>query len=362
MERLVPYGAGRAVRAPGASMRKGRRVCPAAGRDKGGGGMKILAADLGGTHSRFALFKKDGRSIELSALCELPSDFGSFRGLLGELFRQWKGPGIEDSDVFSVAAAGPLREGRIRMTHAPFTVCREDAGAFFPGARFIVMNDFEAQAWACHSPVSGSFECLLAGRAHAGRGAEGKRVVTAVVGAGTGLGAAWIMRGPGNGELFAAASEAGHMPFPFFGKEESAIAEFLRSRLGKEMLCAEDVLSGGGLALLHEYCVGRWSDPGLFTAEEDFSASPCCAFFARFYGRFCRSAALFLLPSRLAVSGGVAGRTPALVRHPEFAGAFLEGRGAEHDWLEEIPVLLNRHPQSGLWGAAWAAFDRKEEE
>ncbi len=320
--------------------------------------MKILAADLGGTHSRFAMFTKEARGIELTASCDLSSRCGSFRELLGRLFRQWQGPDMAKADVVSVAAAGPLRDGRIRMTHAPFTAAPEDAAEFFPHARFLLMNDFEAQAWACHSPLAGSFERLLPGRVPEEDVFPGKNVVSAVIGAGTGLGAAWLMRTPGSGGLFAAASEAGHMAFPFWGREELVIADFLSSRLGKPVLCAEDVLSGKGLALLHEYCGGRPSDPGSFTADADFPASSCCALFARFYGRFCRSMALCLLPGRLIVSGGVAGRTPVLVRHSEFAAAFLEGSASEKVLLGDIPVLLNMHPQSGLWGAAWAALDR----
>jgi len=312
--------------------------------------MKIAAADLGGTHSRFALFTKSAQGLALESSCTLPSQSADFRSLLAEAVRQC--PGIKDAGVLCLAAAGPLRGGRIRMTNAPFTVSREGAAMFFPHARILLMNDFEAQAWACLSGIADDFERLLPGGSNAET--EGREVLHAAVGAGTGLGMAWITR-----TLFAAASEAGHALFPFFGKEERDVAAFIQARLGRDWISAEDVLSGRGLALLHECCTGRASAPEAFTAAEDFAASPCCALFARFYGRFCRNAALFLLPASLVVTGGLAGKTPALVRHPEFSRAFLEGGETERALLASTPVLLNRHPQSGLRGAAWAALHKQ---
>ena len=52
------------------------------------------------------------------------------------------------------------------------------------------------------------------------------------------------------------------------------------------------------------------------------------------------------------IAGGVAEKTPALVRHEEFAREFGRAAGAHGDFLSRVPVWLNRHPQSGLWGTA----------
>ena len=64
--------------------------------------------------------------------------------------------------------------------------------------------------------------------------------------------------------------------------------------------------------------------------------------------------ALSLLPQAVVIAGGVAEKTPALVRHEEFAREFGRAAGAHGDFLSRVPVWLNRHPQSGLWGAAEA--------
>ena len=70
--------------------------------------------------------------------------------------------------------------------------------------------------------------------------------------------------------------------------------------------------------------------------------------------RFCRMAALALLPQAVVLTGGVAEKSPALVRHEAFAREFLRERGGRKELLAGIPVWLNRHPQAGLWGAARA--------
>ena len=156
--------------------------------------------------------------------------------------------------------------------------------------------------------------------------------------------------------MFTLPSEAGHASFPMHGSDELAFASFLAERSRCTFITAEQVLSGRGLALLYEHCEGSAGLPEDFTCAAAFEASACCGFFARFYGRFCRMAALFLLPSAIVLAGGVAGKTPCLVHHPEFLREFLRPGSAAPALLESIPLALNRNSRSGLYGAAYAAW------
>ena len=333
--------------------------------------MDMLAADLGGTQSSFLRFSGEDREISVKEGVVLSSRQSSFQSLLEEVFSKWSDSGkfLRNISLLIFAAAGPVRNGRIVMTNADFVVEEETARAFFPRARCLVMNDFEAQAWACLSPVMEEASLVVPGRLVPGSVAEGSfdglsgmagdKSPVAVLGAGTGLGAAWLL--PGKNSPFVLPSEAGHAPFPFEGPEESAFADFLSSRRDGGEVTAEHVLSGSGLALLHEYLCGYSGDPAVFTQEEGFEESDCCRLFARFYGRFCRMAALTLLPQAVVVTGGVAGKTPALVRHPEFVREFLRSRGAQKRVLEGVPVWQNAHPRAGLWGAARAGAAFAEE-
>ena len=329
--------------------------------------MDMLAADIGGTRSRFFRFSCNGGEISIKEGVVVPSVCDSFDALLEKIFacrpedaEKWK-----KVSLLIFAAAGPVKDGGVSMTNASFRVEAGPALARFPGARCLVMNDFEAQAWACLSPAMREAELLLPGRgvsACAERfdfaalsGLAESRAPVAVLGAGTGLGAAWLLPGRNKGEATRVLpSEGGHIPFPFEGEEENAFAAWLSPRLGGGPITAEHVLSGPGLARLYEYLSGTAAEPALFTAEPGFAGSECCAWYARFYGRFCRMAALALLPQALVLTGGVAEKSPALVRHGEFAEEFFREREARRQLLAEIPVWVNRHPQAGLWGAARA--------
>lgn len=342
--------------------------------------MDILAADIGGTNSRFFLFSFEGGELCAREGVVLSSRAPTFPDLLEKLFEAWKGKKytLDKVSRLAFAAAGPVEGGRIRMTNADFCVEACAARPFFPHADCLVMNDFEAQAWASLSPVARDLLLLHTGRMglapEEGGIAEGAALdipegpagvfhalsgtvsdaPVAVLGAGTGLGAAWLLP-PRGGAPSVLPSEAGHSPFPFdlSDADERGFAGFLASRLGTPVT-AEHVLSGRGLSLLREHLSGEAADPQTFTREEGFGRSACCALFARFYGRFCRMAALSLLPQALVVTGGVAEKTPALVLHPAFHAEFLRARGAQRDFLRTVPVWLDRHPQSGLWGAACA--------
>lgn len=330
--------------------------------------MNMLVADMGGTQSRFFMFSCEDKEISIKKGVVLPSLCSSFEALIEKIYSNWpEGENkLKEISLLVFAAAGPVKDGRIVMTNASFAVDEAVAEAYFPGVRCLIMNDFEAQAWACLTPVMREAENLLPGRfgkkavpsalPEMLSGRNGDRSPVAVVGAGTGLGAAWLLPERG-GQPFVLPSEAGHVAFPFDAdEEEQQFLRFLTGRRDGGPVTAEHVLSGPGLAMLHEHLHGRACEPSVFTREPEFADSACCRLFARFYGRFCRTAALALLPRALVVTGGVAGRTPALVRHPEFAREFLRARGEQRAFLERLPVWLNRHPQSGLWGAARAGL------
>ena len=315
--------------------------------------MIMLAADIGGTNSRFSMFSVEGRKPVYKCGVVISSKEEEFSHLLNKLFTCWPVEWTELARVSEVvfAAAGPVRDGRIEMTNADFAVDEEQIQSFFPDAEVRLMNDFEAQAWACLSPVFETAERLLPGAGSEAPVFSGLAPV-AVVGAGTGLGAAWLMPGEDPRVL---PSEAGHMSFPFDirNEEERAFAAFLAGE-SSILPTAGHVLSGSGLAKLHEFFTGTAEDPAYFTAAMTFAESDTCRLFARFYGRFCRMAALSLLPQAVVIAGGVAEKTPCLVRHEEFAREFVRAAGAHGEFLNRVPVWLNRHPQSGLWGAAEA--------
>ena len=177
--------------------------------------MIMLAADIGGTNSRFSMFSVEGQKPVYKCGVVISSKQEEFSHLLNKLFTCWpvEWTALARASLVVFAAAGPVRDGRIEMTNADFAVDEEQIRNFFPDAEVRLMNDFEAQAWACLSPVLETAERILPGE-----GADAPVFTSAspvaVVGAGTGLGAAWLMPGESPRVL---PSEAGHMSFkPFY--------------------------------------------------------------------------------------------------------------------------------------------------
>lgn len=306
----------------------------------------ILAADIGGTNARFARFEAGGGLVMEEAV-RLPTEgSASFDDLLDALADTDFSLGPDRADAVAVALAGPVRGMRCNPPNIDWTLDMDQVGRGRGWKRYALINDFAAQAWACRSPVADLAREVLPGRSDPSG-------VTAVMGAGTGLGVALLA--PGEGGCFTALpTEGGHATFPFQGRDEFAFQEFLRQRHGRQLVIGDMVLSGSGLSALHAFHTGRDLEPSQVAAE--LEASPdTVEWFARFYGRAARNLALSSLAlGGVFISGGLAARNPALVTNPAFGDEFRfsETHGA---LLADIPVRLNTEEDSGLWGAAFMA-------
>lgn len=327
--------------------------------------MRIFAADIGGTNSRFGLFEAEASASSLRCLAEarLPSAAPDFATLLERLAATRSGLAPEAADAAVLAVAGPVRDAdHIRLTNLPYAV---DAAALrrrAPGMRTALINDFEAQALACLTPVmAGAAPLPWPDGSDAPRfrfPLPGLVSSCALIGAGTGLGMAVLTPDAAKaGGARVLPSEGGHAAFAFVDERERAFGDFVAARRGLPYVRGDDVVTGPGLALLHEFLTGRVQEPARITAEADFADSPTCRMFARFYGRACRHLALTCLPSELVITGGLAVRCPELVAHPAFREEFVDAPGQHRALLEAVRVWRNTDQNSGLWGAALAGLD-----
>lgn len=310
---------------------------------------RILAADIGATNSRFAdfLVKGDGK-IELQETRWLKTrEFQSFRDLLAGLTGFSLKP--DEADIAVFAVAGPVEGGR--RSSPPFISWDVDvADALGSGfSRSLLINDFVAQAYACLTEVGESAEQVLEGKA-----APDETI--AVIGAGTALGKAALVP-DGRGGYVALPSEGGHASFPFLPGRESEFQEFLSRKLGEEYITYNKVVSGRGLSFIHLFLTGEDLEPRE-VALRLMPASETLRWAARFYGRACRNYALETLSlGGVYIAGGVAARTPALVRHEAF-GAEFRSSPTMTRLLGEMPVFLISNEDSGLWGAAAFGLQR----
>jgi glucokinase len=341
---------------------------------------ELLAADIGATNSRFALFSlntaPDGalalalkREIRLSGK-EYPSFGHVLRALMAgpEPFLR---PGGAKSAV--LALAGPVEGDTCRLSNLPWLSRARDVRTILEIPSVALINDFSAQGRYCLFPEINGAAVIQAGSPlwdHP----------SAVIGAGTGLGKAILLSpappadqapehwqsepAPDAGgetrllpaSLLARAaasrilpSEGGHAEFPFLAEEEG-FAAFLRRETGQARPIGDMVVSGPGLGHLHAYLTGlrlpdaEASQKALFNPE-------ILDWFARLYARACRNFVLETLALRgLFITGGMALRLPVLTR-PAFLKEFRHS-SAHGGLLERLPVRHLQDPRSGLWGAA----------
>jgi len=311
----------------------------------------ILAADIGGTNSRFAHFRANNAGeLELRSHIWLKTaEAESFVDLLQKLRDSDFQFDPGQADIVGIAIAGPITKGvkgnpplipwEVDITHANF-----DYGF----QRTILINDFVAQAFSCISPIGKAAETILAGSPE-------PQSTIAVIGAGTGLGKAILVPND-QGDYSAAPSEGAHACFPFVGEEEFAFQRFLINARQTHYATYNHVVSGSGLTAIHEFLTGNHLEPP--QVVEQLPRHPkTLSWAAKFYGRACRDFALETLSrGGLYVAGGIAARNPGILRHVSFKKEFLDSE-AMSIVLAHLPVFLISDQDSGLWGTAMKAVN-----
>lgn len=205
----------------------------------GEGGTLRLVADIGGTNARFALAAADGLLVHADNFCV--ADFATFDAAL----ITWLA-GIDTNERGRVAsaafaAAGPVDDGAVELTNAPWRLGARDISASLGGIPTGVFNDLEAVAYAL--PFLESTDVADIGPQTPPMDQRARMVAVNV---GTGFGAATAI--PAKGGWLACPSEAGHMSLAAAGAEEAAL---LAAIAPGRMATLEDALSGAGVGALY---------------------------------------------------------------------------------------------------------------
>ena len=315
--------------------------------------MHLLAADIGGTNSRFAHFEApSANQLHLVRTVTLPTDsVGSFAGLMGRLAGHW-GP-LGQFDRAGLAVPGPVvQPRRCVLPNVPWGLVDLDTVPDLPPT--VLLNDFVAQGWACLHPEAQDL-ALVTGPARTAGSAGLAALTRAVIGPGTGLGLCAVP--PGLPPRIV-ASEGGHALFPFLpqgapgaGADEFAFAAFLQDRA--DCTAVELVVAGRGLSHLHAFYTGEERQPAEVAAC--MHETPVLEAYARYLGRICQQWVLYTTcAGGLYIAGGIAAANPAVLRHPAFSeGLYTVQKHTA--LLRETPVWLVRNTQAALWGAAAAA-------
>lgn len=319
----------------------------------------LLAADLGGTHSRLRLSRIEGAMQEtLAEHIYLASKYPTFYAVLAAFC-----PPNVRIDLASLAVAGPVIGRQVKLTNLPWHIDAATLEGQFPIARTLLLNDFAAVAYGIDSMEDAAHVCLQTGTPIANS-------VSAVIGAGTGLGHGF-WRGSGSDmEVF--PTEAGRTGFAPRGPVQLELWQFLTARFGRAM--CEQILSGPGLVNLFDFFAERM--PGSATNElavamssgdkavaistfalggRDAVARHALELFVEIYAARAADFALTVLSHRgVYIAGGIAAKVLPALQQPRFLAAFND-HPVYRRLLEAMPVLVVTDPLVGLHGAHAAA-------
>jgi glucokinase len=321
--------------------------------------MKYIAGDIGGTKTLLRLLQASGSSRKILREERLPSrQFATFDDLL----RKFLVP--EDGAIAGAcfAVAGPVFESRAHVTNVGWDIDAEALALAFGIQRVLLINDFFGVAAAVpHLPP----EDLLV----LNKGDGGEATTIAILGAGTGLGEAFLTKGAA-GAWTVVPSEGGHKDFAPRNELQRALLDWLEKRYGH--VSYERVLSGSGIVNIFTFLrelrgdagVAALMDPALDPAAQvaalatagNALAREAVDTFVDVYGAEAGNLALTMLPrGGVYVAGGIAVRNIGWFDDGRFLKAYLDkGRFAE--LLKSFPLAVIRNPEVGLIGAAELAI------
>ncbi|MEO6225464.1 MAG: glucokinase [Sphingomicrobium sp.] len=317
----------------------------------------IAVADVGGTHARFALADIDGGRV--TALGEpvtlMTAEHASFQLAWQEFGRREQ---IGLPNELAIAFAGPVTGDVLKLTNNPWVIRPALIKERLEVDRYVVVNDFGAVAYAVATLPDGDFRHICG----PDRPLPPTGVIS-IVGPGTGLGVAALLRKPDHYEVI--ETEGGHVDFAPLDSLEDRILTQLRRHFRR--VSVERVASGQGLWNLYEALgalEGRdltfHDDKALWAAALEGHDSLANAALDRLcltLGAVAGDMALGQGAAAVVIAGGVGLRLADYLPQSGFRDRFI-AKGRFERRMDDMPVKLITHPQPGLYGAA-AAFARE---
>ena len=321
--------------------------------------MRILTGDIGGSKTLLQL--ADYADGEYCVIAEERYDSRAYDDLEPILACFMGGVKEPRADINGacLAIAGPIRGEEVKPTNLPWSVHAGRLQRHLGGAHMRLLNDLEGAGYgiACLEPSD-----LLV--LHAGDPETHRNC--ALIGAGTGLGEAWMARRGDAYEVF--AGEGGHVDFAPRDALEVDLLVDLQATIGR--VSCEHLLSGAGLKRIFDFlAVHGYGAVSPALARDLRGADPAAAIcdhavhggselarltlerFVRIYGAQAANLALTVnARGGVYVVGGIAPKIIAALRAGGFMAAFLDNPSMS-GLLAGIPVSIVLNPKVALLGA-----------
>lgn len=318
----------------------------------------LIYGDIGGTKTLLRAAVMRGENIEFHHEHLYDSRmYDNFDDILKDF--------MERSRCHPVAAclaiAGPVAMQQVNLTNLSWMISANGIAEKFSIPAVKIINDFEATALSIEILTQDDFVTLQSGQ-------PVRSAMRVVLGAGTGMGVAWLVnRGHHHEPL---ATEAGHVDFAPVSDIQIELLRYLMTKYHRVSI--ERVLSGQGLAHIfnflqtdaagdiHLKSIELNTDDGATVTRLAFEhhhpiALQALNLFAEIYGAYAGNLALVgLCQNGVYIAGGIAPRIIQILRQPGFIAAF-RNKGRFSTLLHEIPVHVIMNPKAGLLGAGLVA-------
>lgn len=325
--------------------------------------MRVLAADIGGTHARLALYEVEAKGEERPRpLRQETYRSGELEGPV-EAIRLF----LHGADVRPTAAcfaiAAPTSGNVYRLPNLGWEVREAELSDALGISPVRVINDFEAVGRGLLHLQESELATLQAGRPRA-------QAPIAMLGPGTGLGTGYMTWHAGRYRVH--SSEGGHADFAPRDALGQELQTWLASRHGRASW--ERVLSGAGLVDLYHFLRERREavereemlqaiaddDPAEVISTHGLEGTDPLAVraleeFVSYLGAQAGNLALTIrAEAGVYLAGGIAPAILPALRGPSFLDAF-RAKGRLSAFMERIPVRVVLNTGVGLLGAAVVA-------
>jgi glucokinase len=312
----------------------------------------VLVGDIGGTNARFAVIETQGGEPHSFANVQT-ADFANIDVAIRDaILPQTK---LRPKTAI-LAIAGPIAGNEIELTNCPWVVRPLVMMDMLGLKDIIVINDFAAQALAVASLDKQHLTQI-------GGGAPIEGASRVVLGPGTGLGVAGLVRT--GGSWLPVPGEGGHIDMGPRTPRDYQIfphIELLEGRIsGEQILCGRGMVS-----LYRAICAADGLTPVYSEAKQvteaafsgnDAAATETVDLFATYLGRLAGDIALvFMAGGGVYLSGGIAQKIMAVLQNGGMRKAF-DDKAPHSEFMRSTPVFVVTHPLAAVAGLT--AYARK---
>jgi glucokinase len=334
--------------------------------------MFLLAGDIGGTKTILRLVEVTEVTLtekSFKTVKEAHYISANFPDLV-PMVREFLG---EDKkllpQIACLAIAGPVINNTCNLTNLNWFLDSQRLEMELDIPKISLINDFAANSFGILGLKDVDIHTLQAGKVKT-------KAPIAVIGAGTGLGEAFLIPQGNKHQIF--ASEGGHTDFAPRNDLETELLKYLHNKLKVEHISVERVVSGQGITSIYQFLrdsnfvpespeisekIKAWEveknktiDPAAIISQAAFKQSDrlcekTMEIFIEAYGAETGNLALKLLPyGGIYITGGIAAKILPLMQDGRFLRT-LKDKGRVSSLIDEIPIHIVLNPQVGLVGS-----------